>query len=344
MTVQPTTWLSHGTASHGSHVRLRASAAHAEWNHVGVALVAMSEGYFAAEGLPDVELISFPERSGALVDREVVQMDLLAEGVVDIAIDPRTSFVLEGSHQGKAVCIAAARRKTHAFAVIGQPGLKSIEDVRGMTVDMGNPGGATDVMMREFLKDSGLEPDRDVLFAYSGGAMHNPKGNGVEFRAGRRGPVTMSSTKTETSAYLAEGYVLLADLGTVYPSRHDRVTAANTDFVREHPEALKAFLKGMIRGCNFVLEPRNRPRFEAIIRDGGFLADDRERVNYDGLYESWQSRVSRDLELPREGIDRIVAEDQRSGNLPASFTADTAMQLDALRLAQTELGLVEEDR
>jgi len=341
MLLQPTTWLSCGEAGRGPRVRLRLSAAHAEWNHVGVALVAMSEGYFAAEGLPEIELISFPQDSSALVDREEVQMDLVARGVVDIAIDPRTTFALEANDQGKPVCIVAARRKTHAFAVIAQPGVKSVDDLRAMTVDMGQPGGATDVMLREFLKDSGLEPDRDVKFEYSGGAMHDGRGNAEAFRAGKRGPVAMTSTRAETERYLADGYVLLADLGVLYPSRHDRVTAANEDFAREHPDVLKAFLKGMIRGCNFVLDPRNRPRFETIIREGGFLANERERRNYDGLYESWEARVSRDLALPQEGIDRIVTEDRRAGKLPPSFNVGDALRLDALHQAQLELGLAE---
>lgn len=341
MFLQPTTWLSCGEADRRPRLRLRLSAAHAEWNHVGIALVAMSEGYFAAEGLPEIELISFPQDSSALVDREEVQIDLVARGVVDIAIDPRATFALEASNEGKPVCIVAARRKTHAFAVIAQPGVKSVDDLRGMTVDMGQPGGATDIMLREFLKDSGLEPDRDVKFEYSGGAMHDGRGNAEAFRAGRRGPVAMASTKSETARYVADGYVLLADLGVLYPSRHDRVTAANEDFVREQPEALKAFLKAMIRGCNFVLDPGNRPRFETIIREGGFLADERERRNYDGLYESWNSRVSRDLTLPQEGIDRIVTEERRAGKLPPSFKVEDVLRLDALQKAQLELGLAE---
>jgi ABC-type nitrate/sulfonate/bicarbonate transport system substrate-binding protein len=301
----------------------------------------MSEGYFAAEGLPEIELISFPQDESELVDREEIQVDLLARGAVDIAIDPRTTFVLEASDQGKPVCIVAARRKTHAFAVIAQPGVKSVEDLRGMTVDMGNLGGATDVMLREYLKDQGLEPDRDVLFEYSGGAMHDSRGSAEAFRAGRRGPVHMTSTRVEMEKFLAEGYVLLDDLAVLYPSRHDRVTAANETFAHEHPDVLKAFLKGMIRGCNFVVDPKNKPRFEAIVREGSFLENERERRNYDGLYHSWETRVSRDLTLPQEGIDRIVVEEQRAGRLPPSFNVAEALRLDALHQAQLELGLAE---
>ncbi len=338
MFVQPMTWLS--VADEGPRAtRLRVSAAHAEWNHVGIALVAMREGFFVAEGLPEVELIGFPEESVGLTDREDIQIDLLARGAVDVAIDPGTKFVLAAKQAGRPVCIVAARRTTHAFTVIGQKGLQSVDDLRGMTLDMGNRGAAPEVMFREYLKDVGIEPDRDVTFVYSGGGMHDRTAHRAAFYAGR--PVTMAATREEVAELVAEGYPVLADLGAVYPSRHDRITAANEDFVRDQPDVLKAFLKGMIRGCNYVLEPSNRSRFEQIFRDSGFLIDEDDRENYAGLFAAWHARVSRDLALPREGIERIVTEEKRAGNLPPSFQVDDIVRLDALEQAQMELGLRE---
>jgi ABC-type nitrate/sulfonate/bicarbonate transport system substrate-binding protein len=339
MIVQPRTWLS--VAERGPHqaTRLRVSAAHAEWNHVGIALVAMHERFFAAEGLPEVELIAFPEGATGLTDREDIQIDLLARGAVDVAIDPGTKFVLEARHAGESMCIVAARRTTHAFTVIGQKGLRSVHDLRGMTLDMGNRGAAPEVMFREYLKDNGIDPERDVSLVYSGGNMHNRTAHRDAFLAGH--PILMVATKEETAKFVADGYPVLADLGAIYRSRHDRITAANEHFVRNHPEVLKAFLKGLIRGCNYVLEPGNRPRFEQIIRESGFLVDEHERQNYEGLYAAWHARVSRDLALPREGIERIVQEEQRAGTLPASFGVDDVVRLDALNWAQTELGLRE---
>jgi ABC-type nitrate/sulfonate/bicarbonate transport system substrate-binding protein len=337
--VQATAWLSMTSSVPRQGSRLRISAAHAEWNHVGIALVAMHEGFFAAEGLPELELVSFPEGATALTDREEIQLDLLAQGAVDIAIDPGTKFILEARQAGKPVCIVAARRTTHAFTVIGQKGLRSVEDLRGMTLDLGNRGAAPEVMFREYLKDVGIEPDRDVTIVYSGGGMHDRAAHREAFFSGQ--PILMVATREEAAKFAADGYPVLVDLGAVYPSRHDRVTAANEHFVRDHPAALKAFLKGLIRACNFVLEPSNRSPFEQIIRESGFLAAQHERQNYEGLYPAWHARVSRDLALPREGIERIVREEQRAGQLGPSFLVDDVLQLDALRQAQQALGLLE---
>src|SRR5512132_3522586 len=113
MLVNARSWLS-GT---GGARRLRVSAAHDEWNHVGIALAGIDQGFFADEGLVDVELITFPAESGELLDREAVQVGLIAEGVVDIGVDPRTTFVLEAKDRGEPVAIVGARRKNHAFVL-----------------------------------------------------------------------------------------------------------------------------------------------------------------------------------------------------------------------------------
>lgn len=215
--IQPRAWLTSLQKHAGSRTRVRASAAHNEWNHVGIALVAMEEGFFAQEGLTDVELITFPEDDhGELLDREAIQVELLAEGAVDIGIDPRATFILEAKDQGKAVSIVAARRKNHAFVLVGQKGIKSIQELRGKTLETGHRGGASDIMMRQVLKDHGLEPDKDVYFSYRGGPMHDPGGSYRAFLEGKLGPAKLTVPE-EADRLSKEGYPILVDLKNTIP-------------------------------------------------------------------------------------------------------------------------------
>ena len=334
--LQPKVRLSSTDAGKGPRKRVRLSAAHNEWNHLAVALVAMEKGFFEEEGLTDVELISFDEETDQLIDREELQVDLVAQGVVDVAIDPRATFVLEAKEQKRPVCVVAARRLTHAFILIGQKGLKDIHELRGSSLDMGQRGGATDVMMRQVLKDHGLEPDRDVKFTYSGGPMHDLAHHAKAFREGKRGPASLTTAR-ELEKFLAEGYPVLADLRKLYPPRHDRITAANEDFCREHPEMLKAVLKGLIRGCRFVLK-MDKEWFTQFIKECGFLATEREVDSYEPLFTAWEGRISPDLSLPMEGIELIVDEQKRAGRLAPSFKANDVLRLEELKKAQLELG------
>lgn len=333
--LQPTVRLSFSKGGKGARRRLRLSAAHNEWNHLAVALIAMEKGFFSNEGLTDVELISFDASQDKLMDREELQVGLLADGVVDVAIDPRATFVLGARDQKKPVCIVAARRRSHSFILVGHKGLKSVQDLRGATMDMGQRGGATDVMLRQLLKDQGMEPDRDVNITYSGGAMHDLAGHARAFRDGTRGPACFA-TEASLPGLVAEGYPILADLRKLYPPRHDRVTAANEDFCREQPDLLRACLKALIRGCRFVLD-MDKKWFEGFIRDVGFLESEREVESYNVLYDSWFGRISNDLSLPMEGIELIIDEEKRAGRISQSFKRDDILRLDELKKAQTEL-------
>jgi NitT/TauT family transport system substrate-binding protein len=336
MILRPKTWLSSSGSGAPPHHRLRLGAAHDEWNHVAIALVAMEAGFFADEGLTEVELITFDDEHGEPLDREKIQVDLLAQGAVDIGIDPRASFVLQAKDRSRPVCIVAARRKNHAFVLIGRKGLRSVQELRGETVKMGHPGGATDVMMRQVLKDSGLEPDKDIEISYVGGAMHDLAGVAQAFTDGKYGPAFLAAT-AEADRLVAEGYPVLADLGQIYPSRHDRVTAANESFCRNHPDLLKGFLKGMIRGCRYVLDDHNRERFKEIIIAAGFMTTERERQSFDGLLTAWHERISVDLSLPADGVQLIVDEQKQAGHLSPSFKTEDVLRLSALHEAQREL-------
>ncbi len=340
MLVQPKAWIS--APDRSAATRLRVSAAHAEWNHVGIALTAMEEGFFRDEGITDIEVISFWEETGALVDREKYQVDLLAQGTVDIGIDPRTTFVLEASDAGRPVCIIAARRKTHAFVLVGQKGLKSVEDLRGQDLYEGEAGGATDVMLRQTLRDFNMDPDKDVRIHYGHGVMHDTASGLQSFLAGQHGPAFLISHRDEINELQQEGYPILADLRTRFTSRHDRITAANSAFVAAHPEIVRGFLKGMMRACQWVLDLNHTARFKEIVQNAGFLTSEREARNFDGMWLGWQERVAIDLDLPADGIEVIVKEEKREGKLPPSFSVESALRLEPLHAAQREAGLRED--
>jgi ABC-type nitrate/sulfonate/bicarbonate transport system substrate-binding protein len=336
MLIQPRVWLNVPPAGAPPAPRLRLSAAHNEWNHVGIALAAINEGFFAQEGLTDVELITFPEEQGELLDREAFQVAAIASGAVDIGIDPRTTFLLEAHDQGQPVCIVAARRKNHAFVLIGLKHVETLEDLRGQTLLINQPGGATDVMLQQVLADQGFVKGKDFEIEYTGGPMHDGAGAARAFREGRNGPAMLSSS-AEVQNFIDDGYPVLLDLRTLYPSRHDRVTGANQHFVEEHPELLHAFLRGMIRGCRWVLDLNNTDRFKQLIIDAGFLTTEREERSFDHLFIGWQTRGSRDLSLPRDGIELIVDEEKRAGKIAPSFDVDSVLRLEMLRQVQQQL-------
>jgi ABC-type nitrate/sulfonate/bicarbonate transport system substrate-binding protein len=71
--------------------------------------------------------------------------------------------------------------------------MSPIDELRGTTLYTSAPGGANDVMLRQVLCDSGIDPDEDVTITYTGDDMHDAVGAMDAFRAGRYGPVMLSS-------------------------------------------------------------------------------------------------------------------------------------------------------
>jgi len=196
--------------------------------------------------------------------------------------------------------------------------------------------GAGDTMMRQLLKDHGLEPEKDVQLTYAGGPMHDPAGSYQAFIEGRLGPAKLVLPE-EAESLGKQGYPVLLNLQKFYPARHDRITAANAIFVKEDPELLKGFLKGMIRGCRFVLDRKNEERFKEILYTAGFLTSERETRSFETLFVGWQDRVSRDLSVPLEAIQLIVEEQKKAGKISSSFKAEESRSLDTLKQAQIEL-------
>ena len=79
--------------------------------------------------------------------------------------------------------------------------------------------------------------------------------------------------------------------------------------------------------------------FNKLMRDAGFLVEERELESYDALFTAWEGRISKDLSLPRDGIDLIIDEQKRAERISPSFKADQVLRLEELKKAQVELGL-----
>lgn len=321
-------WLSLGLRTKpGSHPRIRISAAHHEWNHVVIPLVAMAKGFFAEEGLNDVELVT--------MGNEAWQIEGLAEGSIDFGVDPQTRLVLAAAERGTGITIIGARRKGHGFIMVGQPELKTVQDVKGKRIVLGAKEMATDIQAKQILKDAGLDPNVDVQFIYTGSIHDSTESRQIFFH--RDAEATLIGWQ-ELDEHVRLGYSVLADTRKLYPPRQDRITVASGRMVREHPDTVKAFLKGIMNASAFCLEKANQEEIRSIIVEAGFPWELIKDLFYKHL-NGFQERLAADLTVPMEGLEQAVKEGQGSGSLTRSFVLERAMNLAPLKEAQQELGL-----
>lgn len=198
------------------------------------AWVAKESGIFAKNGL-DVQLIFFTGGTTAilaLVSGDVPITQVSGPGLVN--------SVLAGSD---AVFIAGGITSLN-YVLIGKPGIKSTEQLKGGTLAISRFGSATDSIARFALKKLNLTPGKDVSLVQVGSGPDR-------LNAALTGRVT-ASVINPPSSFIAEkkGLAVLADvakMGLVF--QHTGV-ATTRRFTREHPETVRRYLRSHVEAVH----------------------------------------------------------------------------------------------
>jgi ABC-type nitrate/sulfonate/bicarbonate transport system substrate-binding protein len=111
--------------------------------------------------------------------------------------------------------------------------MKSIEDLRGRTLHVGNEGEVTQ-QLRRILKLAGMEYGKDVKIAPRPNKnMHDLEGFRQSFI--REETLTVNVHPWETEEWSRKGYPVLADTTKLFAPRQDRVVAATGSLVKGGP-------------------------------------------------------------------------------------------------------------
>jgi NitT/TauT family transport system substrate-binding protein len=198
------------------------------------AWVAKDSGIFAKNGL-DVQLIFFTGGTTAilaLVSGDVPITQVSGPGLINSA--------LAGSD---AVFVAAGMISLN-YVLMGKPGIKTAEQLKGGTVAISRFGSATDSIARFALRRVGLTPGKDVTLVQVGSGPER-------LSAALTGRVT-ASVINPPSSFIAEkrGLVVVADvakMGLVF--QHTGV-ATTRKFIKEHPDIVRRYVKAHVEAVH----------------------------------------------------------------------------------------------
>jgi ABC-type nitrate/sulfonate/bicarbonate transport system substrate-binding protein len=321
-------WLQQSADAGASGDVFRIATAHDEWNHLVIPFVAMARGFFRRYGLSGVEIIA--------TGREEDQIAGLAEGWIDVGVDPLASLVLAANARGEPVYIGAARRQGYTFFLCGARGIERIEDLRGKRVILAQPGGVTTFQAREMLRRSGLEPDRDVSLVFTG-VLHDTLRSWRALDAGE-GEAVMQPITTARQME-AQGYPILVDGGEFFRPRHDRIMAVAGAALQRRPEQVTAAFQAMMDAAQVVLDRQEAEYIRSLVERCGFPTRGPEAGPvFDSLLDSLYFRIDPLFDLPADGLAEIVHEAQAEGLVPADFDPHRALRLEALQRAQQASG------
>jgi NitT/TauT family transport system substrate-binding protein len=161
---------------------------------------------------------------------------------------------------GADITILSVQSDKLDYTVFSAPEIKSAQDLKGKIVTGTRPGASADSALRLYLRKSGLEPDKDVIFI---SVAESQQGR---LNALTRGTVAATVLAPPFSGIAKQmGMRELADLRKLDIEYAGTSIAASGSYIKSHPAAVESFLKGYIESLHFFRTQKERS-IAAIMR------------------------------------------------------------------------------
>jgi len=215
--------------------------AHAEDVNVAISSVGLYEipleiakrkGFYKEEGL-DVR---------AIVVTTGLQATALAAGELDYS--SVGGAVIRAAAKGLPVKAVMGWWDRPLHILVGKPGIKDIKELKQKRVAISSIGSTPHVMVKEALKEAGMDPDRDVIFMTMGGSS-------ARLAALQAGTVDATpldvafiekTDKLGLSNMLYFGDVVDLPLGGI---------GVSAEKIKSNPEQIKRMLRATLKGLRF---------------------------------------------------------------------------------------------
>ena len=154
---------------------------------------------------------------------------------------------------GVDIVIVAVQSNRLDYTVFSAQDIKSPQDLRGKIVTGTRPGASADSALRLFLRKSGLEPDKDVIFI-----------SVAESQQGRLNALTRGTVAATVLAPPFTGIAKqmgmreLADLRKLDVEYSGNAIATVGSYVKGHPATVENLLKGYIESLHFFRTQKER--------------------------------------------------------------------------------------
>jgi NitT/TauT family transport system substrate-binding protein len=244
---------------------------------------AVNRGYFKKQGL-DVQLITVRQSDviiAATVGGELNFMDIIPTAIL-------------ASVRGLPIRTIAVVLKRAPYVLIGQPNVRSPEELKGKRIGVSSVGGMSAYLVREIIARNGLNPDRDVTFLAIGGTSART--------AALFGGTIDAALVVAPDNYALErkGYrrLLMASDYVNYPLSG---VAASSDFLAKNKAVAISFLKGLMEGAKFARE--NKSDTLSFIKSYLKVPDEEAEKSYDFLIKEMPQDLLPEDAVVRAGMD-----------------------------------------
>ncbi len=208
------------------------------------AIVADKEGFFAKHlGTTRLAVSTFNAGPDAI--------EALKSGALDatyVGPGPATTAYINSGGQALTVVAGAA---TGGTSLVVDPSIKSAADLRGKKVSTPQLGNTQDIALRYWLKQNGLKTDLQG----GGDVSVLPQANAQIVSAFKQKLIAGAWVPEPYATQLVQaGGKVLVDERDLWPGKKFAITvlAVRTDFLKAHPQTVKALLSGDLDASDFI--------------------------------------------------------------------------------------------
>lgn len=270
---------------------------------LAVPWIAKEAGLFEKNGV-EVELIFI--RGASTMIQTLVSGDI---DLAHVAANPAVEANLGGAD---VVVLATALNRPVGFYMMGQPGVKSVESLRGGRVGITRFGSATDLLSRIALRQFKLQPDRDVAIIQLGGIP--------EIAAGLKAKVVSAGfVSSPLNLDLMElGFNVLVDFGRDLLFPHAPLIARRAT-LKQRDQALRGVMRGFAEGIKIYRTQRD---FSIKVLEKYTRTSDYKKLVQ--TYDTYAPFLERIPYVDLKGIENILLEiaprhPSAKGRKPAEF-------------------------
>jgi ABC-type nitrate/sulfonate/bicarbonate transport system substrate-binding protein len=200
--------------------------------------IAQMKGFYREEGL-DLE---------TLLIRGSVGMQALIGGSVDYA--SAAGSIIAAGVRGAPVKLVLIVNSKPQFDLVGQPDIKSVQQLKGKVVGISSRGGAVDLLTQLILTKHGLTPNKDVTSIVIG----TPEELATALRTGLIAACLLSPPR-QLILY-REGFSRLAYSGDYLASYPSGGVGATDEKIRINPGEVLAFIRASLKGLQYYTQHR----------------------------------------------------------------------------------------
>jgi ABC-type nitrate/sulfonate/bicarbonate transport system substrate-binding protein len=279
-------------------------------------LLAHNQGFLKAEGL-DVEVIRM---TGS------VPIAALVSGEIDYHTNAAPG--IRAAIQGLPLRVVAFSGKGSGWVLVSRPSIKSVAELKGKVIAVGNPGSGPDTNGRVIVKHFGLVPDRDVKFVAAAEGL--PEGRLVRVQQGFIDativpiPADVSAKRLGLNVIArSEDLYKLANFGLLTTSRK----------IKEKREEIKRTIVAGIKASLYIIA--NRELSVQSLTDLFKTDRDMAGANYEYLSKTLNGNGS-----PSEKAFRLLIDDvKQTVKVTRDVCLNEVADFSIVHEAQRELGI-----